>query len=575
MIRRDGAILLAVLGAAAVLYGMFLPSIGLIDPDEGRHASIPVSMLRTGDFVVPHLQGFPYLEKPPLTYWMTAASYSLFGRSETSARLPVALMGFFGTLSLAWLAWRSIRPGAAWIAAATSVLTTHWFIQARYLTTDMILAGWMTVALCGFAVAALTGRRHAYWLFYIGAALATLAKGVIGFLLPAAIVVCFIVLTGRRRLLREMRPVAGTALGVAIVLPWFLMVQARLPDFLRYYIVDQHLARFSSVDAEHAMPFWFFLPVLLFGFFPWVVHLPFGRLHAARGIAEGGGEAGGEGGSEGAGLRRAEPLTLFLWLWFGVIVLFFSISRGKLPPYVLPAYPPLALLVAARLSRLLDARGRAAGATRRICLRSVLVGTLMVVAAPILWFALQRFLARDGRLAFSEVEFWARALIGTYAVGGSVILILALRRWPMATIAAQAGAQIVLFLLLIGGGRATDPYMSPRVIGGSLQRNVRPEDVVMLYKVANPSIEFYLGRPPILAEWTGEYTYGMSLRPNPDLVISDDHAVRDLLSSERSVYVLVDRKNRTVPDVFGAPVEVVAENRKRVLYRNIPREASR
>jgi len=559
MTARDRGLLLAVLGIAIVLYGIFLPAIGIMDPDEGRHASIPAAMLRTGDFLVPHLQGFPYLEKPPLTYWLTAASYSLFGRSETSARIPVAVMGFIGSLAIAWLAWRAVRPGAAWIAAAISVLTTHWFIQARYLTTDMILAGWMTVALCAFAVAALTGRRRAYRLFYIGAALATLAKGVIGFLLPAVVVVCFIILSGRWRLLREMRPVAGTALGAAIVLPWFLMVQARIPDFLRYFIFDQHLARFASGGAEHSEPLWYFLPVLAFGFFPWLLHLPVGRPRAPH-------------GSGFLGLfRQADPLSLFLWIWFGVIVGFFSASAGKIAPYILPAYPPLALLAAGRLARLRRFGGTEAGeASRGTCQRSIVAGTIILLAAPILWFGLQRFIAADGRMTFEEVRFWAWALIGVYAAGGLVIVALAIRRSPTGALAAQAGYQILFFLLLIGGGRATDPYLSPRVIGDFLARHVRPGDLVLLYEVANPSLEFYLGRPPTLVAWTGEFAYGMSVQPNPEYYIPDRGAIRDLLSSGRTVYVVANRKDTTLPESFGAPVELVASNRKRLLFRNLP-----
>jgi len=559
-----------VLGLVAVLFMAFLSAIGFFDPEEGRHVSIPVAMLRTGDFVVPHLQGFPYLEKPPLTYWMTAASFGLFGRNEMAGRLPVAIMGYAGTLAIFWLAWRRLGPRVAWIAAMLMALTPPWFAGARYLTTDMILAGWMTVALTAFFLAASTGRRSLYWVFYIAVALATLSKGIIGFVLPGMIVGLFVALTGRWRILRNMHLIPGTILFAAIVLPWFFLVQARLPDFFRFFIFDQHISRYTATHAEHSKPFWYFAPLMALGFFPWTVYLPFlrnwkrldGDVPTANALSR---------VSRWAPLAGVRPLHLFLLIWFGVIFLFFSASKGKLPAYVLPAYPPLTILVAELLARLWDER-TFQDAARRVRAASFVVAAVFLALAPALFFGIRAFAAHEGRVSLQEVAFWPWAFCALFALGGLTLLFFAWHHRPRAALATQVVVQLLLFFILIGGLRAVDPYLGPRKLGRALAAVVEPEDLVVLYKLRQPSLEYYLDRPPMLMAWRGEYTYGMKIQPNAELFSPDAEEIKRLLAGDRTVYVVVKQEDESVPEAFGVPVRLVAENRKRAIYRNHPED---
>lgn len=554
----DRKMTVLVLGLAAVLFLAFLGSVGIFDPEEGRHVAIPVAMLRTGDFVVPHLQGFPYLEKPPLTYWLTAGSFALLGRNETAARLPVALMGLLGTLTIFWMARTRMGPRVAWIAAALSVLTTQWFVQSRYLTTDMILAGWITVALAAFLVAATAGRRRLYWVFYLAVALATLAKGIIGFLLPGMIVALFVALTGRWRLLREMHLLPGSLLAGATVLPWFFLVQSRLPDFFRYFIFDQHVARYVSETAEHAKPIWFFLPVVALGFFPWTAYLPF---------VNSGVPAKQTGATVGPA-ARFRPENVFLWTWFGVIFLFFSVSKGKLMPYVLPAYPPLAILLAQLFARL---RGPVSEAAARGVRRgSWIVAGAYLLLAPAAFLAARRMARSDGRITLEDLGFWPWAVIGLLAVAGVGTLLLTVLRRPIASLAFLATIHLLFYGTLLGAARAADPYLGPVSLGRKLAEVVGPQDRVILFELQQPSMEFYLGRPPMLVNWMGEYEYGILIQPNPKLFDPDPAAIRSLVDTEEDVYVIVKNSDRSFPAAFGVPMKVVVANRKRTVYRNHP-----
>jgi 4-amino-4-deoxy-L-arabinose transferase-like glycosyltransferase len=549
MTNRRAVTVLVLVGIVA-LYLSLLSTVGIFDPEEGRHVSVATAMLRTGDFVVPQLQGFPYLEKPPLAYWLIAASFRALGRSELAARLPVAIMGLAGIAATFLVARIALGTTAALFSAGVLALSTQWFAQSRYMTTDMIVSGWVTIAIAFFFAAHATGRRPLYLGFFAATAIATLAKGLVGLALPCGIVAVFVLWTRRLKIVTEMRPIAGSLLFLAIVLPWFLLVERRIPDFLRYFVVDQHVARFVGSAREHPAPIWFFVPVIAFGFFPWIVHLP---AAAAR-------------------FGRSSDLSKLLWAWFGVIFVFFSAAQEKLMGYVLPAYPPLAILIGGYLAQ---AAGRTGDADtgRRIGRAALVAGVVWLALAPVSIAGLRRFMAADGRLSIEEVGVWPWALAAIYAAAGAALLAGGwLKRWRPVLV-ASAVAQVLAFAVFVGGAAAADDELGTRPIGESLAQMVRPEDAVVLYRVQQPSAEFYLGRPPFLYGWTGEHAWGMKVRPDPSLAASDPDAVKSLLASSKTVYVVTRAGDHAADGELGVPLALVTGNRKRTVYRNHPAEA--
>jgi 4-amino-4-deoxy-L-arabinose transferase-like glycosyltransferase len=544
--RNTGYVVLA---SIAVLYLSLLSAVGIFDPEEGRHVSIATAMLRSGDFVVPRLQGFPYLEKPPLAYWMIASAFHSLGRTELAARLPVAIMGLAGIGAVFFLARAVLGARAGWLSAGVLALSIQWFVQARYLTTDMIVSGWITIALAAFYLGFHANRRGWYLLFFFAMAMATLAKGIIGVVLPCGVVAVFVVSTRRWKLLWEVGPVSGATVFLALVVPWFVLVERNIPEFLHYFVVDQHIARFLGNAGEHPAPLWFFVPVLAFGFFPWIVHLP-----------------------AAAKCRRAPPeFTAFLWSWFAVIFLFFSVSGEKLMGYILPSYPPLAILVGAYLAGLWQP-GEAAGIVRGVCRSGLVSGFVFLMLAPLTIFGVSRFMRQDGRLAIEEIGVWPWLLAAVYAGAGVVHVASAWKRRAGPVLAASALSQVLAFLVFIGGAAAADTFLGTRPIGTALASVVRPEDAVVLYRMPQPSVEYYLGRPPILFKWVGEHEWGMSVRPDRSLAISDPGELTKLLSSPQTVFVLTRAEDRAATQESGVPMERVAGNRKRTIYRNHPGE---
>jgi 4-amino-4-deoxy-L-arabinose transferase-like glycosyltransferase len=550
VIRNERTTGYVVLAAIAVLYFSLLSAVGIFDPEEGRHVSIATAMLRTGDLVVPQLQGFPYLEKPPLSYWMIAAAFRLFGRSELPARLPVAVLGFAGIAAVFAVARSALGDRAAWLSAGVLALSTQWFMQARYMTTDMVLSGWITIALAAFYLGFHTRRRGAYLLFFFAMAMATLAKGIIGVAIPCGVVAVFVAWTRRFELLWEMRPVPGAAIFLAVVVPWFTLVQRRIPEFLHYFVVDQHVARFLGHAGEHPAPLWFFVPVIAFGFFPWIVHL------------------------SGAGFRSSArgDLTKFLWSWFAVIFVFFSLAEEKLMGYILPAYPPLALLVGSSLARVWEP-GEAVAATKRACRAALVSGIVSLVLAPVVIVGVRRFMSQDGRLAMEEIGFWPWGLAAVYALTGIAQIAFALKRRAGFALAAPALGQVLVFLMFIGGAASADRWLGTRPIGAALARLASPDDAIVLYRMPQPSVEFYTGRPPTLYAWVGENRWGMKVRPDRSLAMSDPAQLTNLLSSSQTVWVVTRAEDHAAAAEFGVPMEFVVGNRKRSVYRNHPQEA--
>ncbi|MBL0224362.1 MAG: phospholipid carrier-dependent glycosyltransferase [Geobacteraceae bacterium] len=339
---RDLLLLAVILGIPFFLYLGELP---LIDPDEGRYAEIPREMLERGDLITPTLNYVKYFEKPPLLYWVNAASLKIFGMNEFGARFPSALCGLLTVLATYVIARQLYGRRAALISALILGTSAGFVIQSRIILTDMLLTFCLTAALGSFIVAAgREGRRSRplpWYLFYLFCALATLAKGLIGMVFPAGIIFFYLLLSRRWNLLREMRLIPGLLLFLAVTAPWFVAVSLRNPEFAHFFFIREHFERFTSTVHGRYQPFWFFVPVLLGTMLPWSFFIPgaLGRVWNNR--------------------HRDEGRTgMYLLIWTAVIFLFFSKSSSKLVPYILPIFPSLAMLIAQRLDQALDGRGR-------------------------------------------------------------------------------------------------------------------------------------------------------------------------------------------------------------------------
>ncbi len=337
--RRDTGLLLLALAWLAMTLGIR----PLALPDEGRYVGVAWEMLTSGNWLYPTLDGLPFFHKPPLFYWITAGSLSVFGAHEWAGRLASLLGASLAAFSLYGFALRWHGKAVARRTLLILVTQPFFFAGAQFANLDMLVAGFISVTVLLTAEAALNAdKQHAYRGFlagaYVSAALGILAKGLIGIVLPGMIIVIWLAWSRRLSLLRRLVWLPGLALFALIAVPWFAAMQARFPDFLNYFFVYNHFQRFTESGFNNPMPFWFYLPVILILTLPWSWWLPgaWKRNELAR-----------------HEVRRGESPAIapLMWIWLAVIVGFFSIPSSKLVGYALPALPPLAYLIAAGLGR--------------------------------------------------------------------------------------------------------------------------------------------------------------------------------------------------------------------------------
>ena len=307
----------------------------LTRPDEGRYSEIPREMATTGDWVTPRLNGLKYFEKPPLQYWATAFAYDTFGQHNWTARAWPALTGLIALLFLFLIARRLYDRQTALAATAILASSLWYFAIAHINTLDMGLTCWMTLTMAGFLFAerpeATSGERsagmHAAW---IGMALAMLSKGLIGIVLPGGVLLFYSLWQRDLRMWDRLHIGTGLLLFFAIVTPWFVMVQARNPEFSEFFFFHEHLARFASKAHRREGPLWYFVPILFAGLAPWTLLFVSRLRHIRKLVAQ---------------PKPFHPERLLV-VWCVFIFVFFSASGSKLPSYIIPIFPALALLMA-------------------------------------------------------------------------------------------------------------------------------------------------------------------------------------------------------------------------------------
>jgi len=448
-------------------------------------------MLASGDWVIPRLDGLVYIEKPPLQYWATALAYELFGQSDWSARLYTALCGLATVLVTAGLALRLFGRAAAWrsgIMLGSSLLV---MLMSHQLTLDMSLTLYMTGTLAGFCLAqrADIGRRERRaWmaLAWASGAGAFLTKGLIAGVLPGLALGLYSVLHRDLKPWTRLAIIPGLALFAVLALPWFVLIQHRLPSFFDFFVVREHFQRYlTRVEARYE-PWWFFIEVLAVGSLPWIAP-------AVRQLAT---------GWRAAAPRGHFDARRFLWAFCVVVLLFFSASDSKLIPYILPLFPALALLAGSAEELRLRADLRASGAG------FVLAGVAIAVTCALL----PRLVHNPERAPYFLDIRIPLALIALAAIAGGWV-VRRMRGGSLPLTVALGATAYAMFLGISWAARLLAPLYS----GGPLLAQLAPplRDVATVYSVRmyDQSLPFYLKRTVTLVDYRGELNFGLSLEP--------------------------------------------------------------
>jgi len=543
----------------AVLLLVFEPGkVPLFEPDEGRYAEIPREMLVTRDFLTPRLNGVLYFEKPPLYYWSVAASMAILGPTEMAVRLPGKLASVAMVLLAVAFARRrwGMRTGLlAGLILATSILVVA---LARIALIDpmlsLALAG-ATFAFVSFAEGDAAGdarrSRRALYAFHAVCAAAILLKGLVGVVLPGGAIVVWTLLTGRWRTFGRIFSPGPLLLFFALAAPWHVAMALRHPDFLQFYFVHEHFQRFATTEHRRTGSAVYFIPVLVAGFLPWTAF--FGRFRESW-----------PGFTRGA--WRARSTEAFLWIWATLVFAFFSVSKSKLIPYVLPIWPALSVLLALGIERA-RARGAEFRGDRR--LTAVFFGLLFAAAAAYGWGAgtLERFgSGRSGLLALG-------ALLGGFLVNVSPGL-FGMRREgdPVPWVAAPWLAFVAgLLVVLPGAAREVTPWP----VASRALEILEAGDLLLQKGHYLEVLPFYAKRlTPVSSLGWSELDFGRSHSGTAGLFPKDEEFAASW-NGDRRILVVVHRDHL---GAFGRPplsdtrAEIVAREAsgKHVLLSNRP-----
>ena len=546
MRRRQGRIAAWALCCLFILFCLvwfyMLGARTLVPTDEGRYAEIAREMAVTGDLITPRLNGITYFGKPPLQAWMNALTFRVFGLGEWQARLWTGLCGMLGIL-MVFLAGRRVYNAQTGFTAALVLGSSFFWAAAAHVNSyDMGLSAMMAVALCAMLIAqraeaAQRAQRNWMLVCWAGMALAVLSKGLVGIVLPGAVLGIYTVVSHDWRIWQRLHVIPGVTVFLAIAAPWFVLVSLRNPEFPAFFFIREHVDRFTSDVHQRGESWHYFIPLLIVGITPW-----FGVL--AQSLRDGVRETC-------AGFNPGR----LLGVWAICIFVFFSLSHAKLPAYILPIFPALALLIAHYLEH----------ASHKAMIGAA--GALALVGAAVLVVAYGApALARHVGGYVSWIKGAAVLLIS----GGLAAAWLARRSRAWALIVLAAAGFLAGQVLLLGH----EPFGREKAGVGhlaALRAEITPQTPIYGVEMYEYALPFYLGRTFIMV---GKAEDGMrlGLQKEPTLWIPTLDRFISVWAADRA------RGRNAVafmrPEMYaslrkrGVPMRVIGQDARRVIVTN-------
>ncbi len=538
--NRNIMIITAVL--AALGWFALLGHRDLIDPDEGRYAEISREMVASGDWLTPRLNGFKYFEKPALQYWATAVSFELLGESNSAARIWPALTGFLCALFV-WFTAARLYGREAGFAAFIITLNYPLFVaMGQIITLDMAVAAFMVVAVCSLTLAQScrhepTPLRNWMLVAWAACALAVLSKGLIGMVLPGGAVVCYSLWQRDWSLWKNLHLGKGLLLFAAITAPWFIAVSLKNPEFAPFFFIHEHFARFTSNVHQREGAVWYFVPLLLIGTLPWLA-VTLKGLFSPSFSWRGGDEQGFNG-------------ERFLWVFAVLVFAFFSKSHSKLPPYILPILPVLAILAGKRLAA--QGNDRISGAIM------LTMGLIFLATSP--W--LEHFAtARTPATIFANFRPWLIASGLLLLLGGGLSWRHDLRQ---PRYLASVGL-LVLFALLLPtwGYQALATTRSCRELAEAIRTNAPQASEIFAVETSDfpHSLPFYLARTMTMVGFKGEMEMGIDADPGRWLASGPEFTAR--WQTTAAPVAIMNREVFAKYQHLGVPMRVIFENPRRI-----------
>ncbi len=534
----------------------------LIKPDEGRYAEIPREMVVSGDWLTPRLNDLKYFEKPPLQYWTTALAYEAFGVTEWTSRLWTASTGFLGVLVVAWTAARLYDRRTGVYTAVVLGSSLAYVLLGHFNTLDMGLTFFTTATWCAVLLArdararerivgahCGTDRRRSVvraWMLVAWASLAaaTLSKGPVAIVLCGGALVAYLATTRDWRLLGMLAPVRGAALFALVAGPWFIAVSRANPEFAHFFFIHEHVERFLTTEHKREGPIWYFVPVLLAGLLPWLSIAVVAVVRAWRVPPRDG--------------FSPERLLLAVVV---VVFVFFSLSGSKLPSYILPVFPAIAMLVG---------RGLATIDATTLKRHLVFVALLAIVAG--IAITVVPLDSAESPKVIGDFRIVALGSMFVWLVGTVAACVLASRRRVTGAIVAAGLAALIGWSSLILGHEVMGRGMSTFDLANDMKPFIAADTPIYSIGLFEHTLDFYLQRPVTLVSFRDELDFGLTQEPWKG--IASLQVLRERWDADRAPLAIM------ADDVFARltaarfPMRIVARDGRRIVVGKPPIDPS-
>ena len=509
----------------------------LVKPDEGRYAEIPREMVKSGDWTTPRLNELKYFEKPPLQYWATAVAYEVFGEHQWTSRLWAALTGFAGIL-LAWFAGTRLFGREAGIYGALLLGSSMLYAMMAHINTlDMGVTFFISLGIFSLLLAQKTeqaaARRNWMLLAWAGLALAVLSKGLMGIILPGAALFLYSVLNRDITIWKRMHWFSGLLVFMLIAVPWFVLVIKANPEFFQRFFIYEHFQRFTTKVHGRFQPWHYFVPVLLLGMMPWTVLMFDTLVRTWRGSVQ---------------QAKAFSSERFLLVWAVFVYVFFSISDSKLPSYLLPIFPSLALLMGKQIAEM---------SARRLFWLTVPMLVVVGILFGLTFVAPQMAADTPQQLQmYSDYAVWMVIAAATWLIGLSAALWLLRRENKLIAVVVLAFSSLIAAQIGTSGYNTVARERSAYHIAEAIRPYVKPDIPFYSILYYEQTLPFYLKRTFTLVQYQDEMDFGIQQEPQrwiPELAGFAEAWKKDkeaLAIVETHNYPLVQQLNLQAREIF-------------------------
>lgn len=546
---------------AALLSIIWLGSLGfrhLIPSDEGRYAEIAREMLVSGNWLVPKYNGYLYFEKPPLQMWITALTFKLFGLGEWQARLWSGLTSLAGIFFFAFTAGKIWGARVGQLTAIILASSPIWILGGHFNSLDMGIAFFMGSSLCCLLLSwhyPYASKNHQIWMMlcWVSMALAVMSKGLIGIVLPGFVLVIYSLTSGDWKSWQKMLWIKGLSIFFLVSAPWFIYMSYTQPEFVYFFFIHEHFERFTTNEHLRSAPWYYFITLLFVGVVPWIMQLFKGIFRNLE-------------------IRLKLPVIgvnhQSMWLclmWCIAILIFFSISNSKLPGYILPVIPALAMVMAISIDHslnTLNSKGKV------FPISWVLQVSIFLLIFLIGLTQLHLIEAIGEPYEVQSYAIYAKRIqLALYVGILACTLSLLLYKKLMTTIKVYAFGFLIITLIVGLSHESVGRLLSGVDVANQVKPFLKPDTKIYAIELLDHTLPFYLERPTIMVNYQDELAFGIEQEPEKWISSTEDwmQLWKNTLHEDAFAIMRSDRYQYFLEQ--GLPMQLVAQDALRTVVR--------